>query len=163
MSSVTYELTPRAWTFATLPTLTPAIRTSAFGTSSPVSLNSALRRYPWAANGIVPPNCVHTKIIRPRHDSVNAIAANTADRLGAWVTTPRSTRSCSRAAARGSGPTTNDLRLAQEVSASATVRHTGPFASELEMNESALCANHPSQYRNPGLLPPGSYAISLVV
>ena len=43
-SSVTYELTPRAWTFSTLPTLTPEIRTSAFGTSSPVSENSACTR-----------------------------------------------------------------------------------------------------------------------
>ena len=44
MFIVTSELTPRAWTFVTLPTLTPEIRTSAFATSSPVSLNSALIR-----------------------------------------------------------------------------------------------------------------------
>ena len=83
---VTHESTPRAWTAWTLPTVTPAIRTSAFGTSSPVSVNSAWTRYPCGANGIVPPNWVHTNMISPMHDSANASAANTAERLGAWVT-----------------------------------------------------------------------------
>ncbi len=39
------------------------------------------------ANGIVPANWVHTKIIRPMHDSTNAVAIRTELLAGAWVTT----------------------------------------------------------------------------
>src|SRR5450755_305290 len=87
MCIVTRDLTPWFCTVVTLPTLTPAMRTSALGTSRPVSLNSALIRYPWALNGMVPPNCVHMNTINPMQERVKAGAAMTADRLDAWVTT----------------------------------------------------------------------------
>ena len=85
-SIVAIEAIPLCVTALTLPTLTPAIRTSALGTSRLVSVNLTVNRYPWAENGIEPPNSVHTKMISPMQESVNSNAAATAERFGAWVT-----------------------------------------------------------------------------
>src|SRR5437588_2581825 len=85
MSIVTREEAPRLESPVTRPTSTPEIRTSAPGTSRPLSGNSAWTSYPRGANGIVPANWVHTNRIRPRQESVKATASITAPRLGAWV------------------------------------------------------------------------------
>ena len=61
----------------TLPTLTPAIRTSACVASWPALGNAILTRYPCGLNGIVPPNESHRNSSSPTHESANRTIVST--------------------------------------------------------------------------------------
>ena len=63
------------------------------------------------------------------HESANAIAANTAVRLGAWVTISLSTPKLVPSSVCQQRPELG-MSSGPQHELSASVRHTGPFASE---------------------------------
>src|SRR5205814_7869570 len=67
----------------TLPTDTPATRTSASIASWVASGNATLMRYFWAWSGIAPPNDRHRNSSSPKHDSANPTITSSRPKVGA--------------------------------------------------------------------------------
>ena len=76
----------------TLPTETPAIRTSASVASVAASGNATCTRYPCGLSGIGPPNDSHRNSSSPKHDSANTTIVTIRSSEGAalFIRTPPS-------------------------------------------------------------------------